>query len=267
MRTSSLGFSLRSYVDTHFTVKRSQGPSAVWRIEVKLDPRDITPGIMCVNEDYWIYYTLRDLYKVFPQVIVLDTGSDDSTKHIIKTEYPKVTLIEESYGHDANLIGNGRNVLRGLCKTHWLFIVDGDEIWRKDNLLKIFEHEVRDDTGVVMLGLANVEDREGKLFLREHDYSNRDGLFCPEIRWTRTDYPFESYGLSGTFSMDRVHYLNAHEIYAYHVRHTQRSSRNNAAFFRTNKYNYFPYSGSYVDLPKDWIGKVNPKYPNPYLVK
>lgn len=233
---------------------------------MKLEAKDITPGIMCVNEDAWIWYTLRDLYAIFPEVIVLDTGSDDLTKEIIKTEYPKVILIEECYGHDANKIGNGRNVLREACKTHWLAIVDGDEVWRTNNLLKIFEHEVKDDTGVVMLGLANVEDiGDRKLRLRTHDYSNRDGLFAPDIRWTRTDYPFESYGLSGSFSMDRVHYLNAHEHYAYHMRHTVRSTKNENAFYRTEKYTYFPYSAEYSELPEGWIGEINHRWPNFYL--
>lgn len=234
---------------------------------MKLRSEDITPCVQVANEDYWIFYTLRDISEVFPQVIVLDTGSDDATKHIIKTYYPHVKLIEECYGHDPHKIGNGRNVMRKACETHWMMICDSDEIWRKENLLKIFDHEVKPDTGVVMLGLANVEDVDGKIMLRSNDYSNRDGLFAPDIQWTRTDYPFESYGLSGHFPIERVHYLNAHQIYAYHVRHTIRSSRNNAVYFREDKYNYFPYSGPWEELPEDWIGTINPDIINPYLLE
>lgn len=232
---------------------------------MKLKIEDTTPCVQIKNEDFWIYYILRDIYKLFNEIIVLDTGSDDLTKDIIKKYYPNVRLIEEDYGNDAHKIGNGRNVLRQECKTHWMFIIDGDELWRTVNLLKIFDNEAPDNTEVVMLGLANVEDVDGRLKLRLFDYSNRDGLFAPDIKWIRTDYPFESYGLSGTFSMDGVHYINAHEVYAYHLRHTIRSSKNNNAFFRDHKYNYFPYNRDYIDLPTDWIGEINPEISNPYL--
>lgn len=232
---------------------------------MKLTPESITPCIQVCNEDYWIFYTLKDLYEIFPQIIVLDTGSDDSTKSIIKDYYPKIQLIEECYGHDNHKIGNGRNVLRDSCQTHWMMIVDSDELWPKRNLLKIFDQEVGDTIGVIMLGLANVEDIDGKLMLRSNDYSNRDALFSPDIKWTRTDYPFESYGLAGGFPWERVHYLNAHEYYAYHLRHTVRSSRNGAVYFRQEKYNYFPYQGPWEELPIDWLGEINFDLPNPYL--
>lgn len=234
---------------------------------MKLKPEDITPCIQCCNEDHFIFYTLRDISEIFPEIIVLDTGSDDSTKSIIKTYYPRVQLIEECYGHDSNKIGNGRNVLREACKTHFMFIVDADELWFKKNLLKIFDHEVKPDTGVIMLGLANVEDVKGKLMLRSNDYSNRDALFAPDIKWLKTDYPFESYGLTDYFPMERVHYINAHDVFAYHLRHSIRSSRDDAVYYRKHKYNYFPYNGPYEELPENWIGEVNVALPNPYLLQ
>lgn len=148
-----------------------------------------------------------------------------------------------------------------------MFIIDSDEIWFKKNLLKIFEHEVKQDVGVVMLGLANVEDIDGKLMLRSSDYSNRDALFAPDIKWDRTSYPFEGYGLGDYFPMDRVHYINAHEVFAYHMRHSIRSSRDEAVYFRKHKYNYYPYNGPWEELPEDWIGTINPDIINPYLLE
>lgn len=234
---------------------------------MKLTPEIITPAVQVANEDHWIFYTLRDISEIFPNIIVLDTGSDDATKHIIKTYYPQVHLIEECYGHDPDKIGNGRNVMRKVCQTHFMFIVDSDEIWFKKNLLKIFEHEVKSDVGVVMLGLANVEDVDGKLMLRSNDYSNRDALFAPDIKWDRVGYPFEGYGLGDYFPMDRVHYINAHEVFAYHMRHSIRSSRDEAVYFRKHKYNYYPYNGPWEELPEDWIGTINPDIINPYLLE
>lgn len=229
---------------------------------------NITPCIQLVNEDRWIYYVLRDIYEVFPNIIVLDTGSDDATKHIIKTYYPDVTLIEESYGHDANKIGNGRNVLREACKTHWMALVDGDEIYRKNDLLRMLNQKIEDHIDVIMITLSNVEDVNGKLMYRTHDYQNKDFLFCPEIRWHKTDYPFEGYRLHEDYiDQGKAYYVPKDVLCGWHMRHTIRSSRDEFAYFRKEKFNYFPYKGPWSELPEDWLGEVNPDIINPYLLQ
>lgn len=234
----------------------------------KLTVDTITPVIMCVNEENWIYYTLKDIYEVFPHIIVLDTGSDDATKYIIKTYYPKVQLIEECYGHDANKIGNGRNVLREACKTHWMALVDADEIYRKDDLLKFIDQEVEDHIEVVMITLSNVEDVNGKLMYRTHDYQNKDFLFCPNIRWTKTDYPFEGFRLHEDYiATGKAFYIPKDILCGWHLRHSIRSSRDAFAYHRKEKFNYFPYQGPWSELPEDWLGEINYDIINPYLTE
>lgn len=235
---------------------------------MRLTANNTTPCLMIKNEEYWIYYVLRDLMAVFPKLILLDTGSTDKTVEVVE-EAAKIhncctiLLIEEHYTNPFH-IGEGRNKLRNLCETHWMFLVDGDEIWREDKLQKLLQQEIPDNTEVIMTGAKNIEDVEGKLQLREHDTANMDRLFAPSIHWNRTDYPFESYGLNGTFPMEKVHYAPADQVYEWHVRHTLRSSLNGHAFFREEKKGYFPYNGPYGDLPEDWLD-VNSNFLNPYL--
>lgn len=239
---------------------------------MQLSVDNITPILMVKNEDYWIGYVLRDLLKVFPKVIMLDTGSTDNTLPIASeladtSSNSELIIIEHHYGNDAAKIGNGRNIMREICPTHWMFLVDGDEIWREDKLLNILTHSVEDNVEVIMVAGWNVQDVDGKLQLRTNDLANRDGLFAPNIRWNALHYPFEGYGLVENYiKKGKGMYLPARECYAWHMRHTLRSSRNWETFFRKDKINFYPYSGPFEDLPEDWLGDVNPIWQNPYLI-
>lgn len=242
---------------------------------MKLSVDTVTPCIQCANESFWVHYVLRDLLKVFPKVLVLDTGSEDNTVEIIKAtaaDYPncQLTLMEEQYNKDSVRIGNGRNVMREACSTHFMFIVDGDEIWREDKLHNLLNQEVQDGIDVVMVAGWNVEDVGGKLMLRTHDLANRDGLFSPNIHWHRTDYPFESYGLHDVYlPAGKVQYFPARECFAWHMRHTLRSPKNWETYFRKDKLNYYPYGGTptqtFEDMPEGWLGEIDCRFTNPYL--
>lgn len=237
----------------------------------QLSINTVTPCIQCKNEEYWIHYVLRDLLKVFPKVLVLDTGSQDRTVEIIKmtaADYPnsELMLIEHNYGNDAVKIGQGRNLMREACPTHWMHLVDGDEIYREDKLRNILSHQVEDQVEVIMLGIWQVEEVNGKLQLRTNDLANRDGLMGPNIRWNALSYPFEGYGLVENYiSQGKGAYLPARECYAWHMRHTLRSSKNWETFFRKDKINFYPYAGPFEDMPEGWLGPIDTRFANPYL--
>lgn len=224
----------------------------------------ITPCLMVINEEYWIHYVLRDLLKVFGRAIMVDTGSTDATKSIAldtaRDVGAELQLIERVCNNPVE-IGQLRNYMREICPTYWMFLVDGDEIYRESQLRGMLTQEVKPDILVCMGTLYNVEDVDGRVMNRTNDRSNRDILFNPTITWTRLDYPFESYGLQEDF-MSNVQYL---DVSAYHLRHTIRSSQDDITYFRREKIGYFPYPGPFDELPDNWLGDIRHDLPNPYL--
>jgi len=230
---------------------------------MQLRASDITPVTKIRNEEYWIEYVLRDVCEVFGRFIMYDTGSTDRTKEIARHTAQKhgaeLWLIEDDCGNDPNKIGNAPNVLREMCETHWMMLVDGDEIWRTDQLKRLLTIKVPDDTEVIMVTGRNLTHQNGSLVQR--DTFSADRLFSPVVRWGRTDYPFESHFLEKRVERGVVAYL---PVWFWHTRHLQRSSQGDAAYFRQQKRDYFPYDGPFTPLPDEWLGKIG-KYPNPYL--
>lgn len=236
---------------------------------MQLKIEDITPALMIINEEYWIHYVLRDLLKMFNRVVVLDTGSKDFTKEVIAATVKQVggnlALMSVDYKGDASRIGNGRNIMRQSVDTHWMLLVDGDEIWQEPQLRRMLEFEVPNDTEVVMVGAKQVEDVDGRLMLRTKDLANRDGLFAPGVVWAKTGYPFEGHDLHGKLAAGTVKYLPAPEVFEYHVRHTIRSPLDARTLARNGKKGYFPYKGPFEPMPKDWPGERFQGCTNPYL--
>lgn len=229
---------------------------------------DITPVTMVKNEEYWIHYVLREILEVFPYMIMLDTGSTDDTIVIAEETAIKATgaleIVRHDFGSDAHMIGNGRNLLRRAVETEWMFLIDGDEIWTMPQIKSLLSHTVEPGKRIVMAGSHNLEDVNGQIVKRTHDVANKDILFARDVEWIRIDYPFEGYGLSETIPMEHVQYLDAQGVFCWHVRHTQRSSKNAEAFFRQEKYNYFPYDKGYEPMPHGWLGDIDPGYNTPY---
>ncbi len=224
---------------------------------------DITPGAVVKNEEYWIYYVLRDMLKVFGRFVLLDTGSTDRTKYLArktaKMFNADLRIQACEYGDDADAIGNGPNLLRQWCPTEWLFLLGGDEIWREDQLRKLVELEVPDEKLVVMTAGRNLTIQDGSLV--ERDGFSADRLFRPSVKWTKTDYPFEGHGLQDKVEAGQLIYTDA---YFWHVRHLVRSSRDDDAFFRDRKRQYYPWDGPLKEIPEDWLGELGP-FTNPYV--
>lgn len=231
---------------------------------------NVTPALHVRNEEYWIHYVLRDVLKVFGHAVMIDTGSTDATVSIAQATAKELgadlELRIEDMGSDANRIGNCPTMLREMVDTKWMLLVDGDEIWRERELraLEVQLAIVPDNTEVVMMVAHNVAIHDGEIMERETWYADR--VFSEVVKWSnRTDYPFQCHGLLDRDAKGNV-FRTGEGIYYYHVRHLDRSSKDNDAFFRREKVAYFPYNGEYKKLlTSDWIGDVNRLYPNPYL--
>jgi len=229
----------------------------------------ITPALHVKNEEYWIGYVLRGLFRVFGYVIMLDTGSTDRTVEIARDcariERGDLKLIVEDMQNDPLRIGLCSTRLREMVQSDWMLLVDGDEIWTDDALLALRDYPDPEGKRVCVINARNVREYGGSI-MRADGWS-ADRLFGKGVRWNvRHDYPFQSYGLSSHLKDNLVHYIEDPAIWFWHVRHLTRSSQDNEACFRAEKIGYFPYNGSYEELPQNWMGEVNPTWPNPYLV-
>lgn len=232
---------------------------------------DITPCLHVANEEYWIHYVLRDLLRVFGRAIMIDTGSTDSTVEIARETAvdsgAELVLILEDMRGDRHRIGQCPTRLRQMAQTDWMLLVDGDEIWSEPELRALLEmpEEVYAGKQVGFVNGRTVDVRDGRLVERPGMCADR--LFYRDVVWDkRTDYPFQSHGLEARIAAGKTFYTNFHSSYYWHVRHLRRSSKDEEAYFRVRKANYFPYSGSVWELPADWIKNVNHRYYNPYLV-
>lgn len=216
---------------------------------------------------------LRDLFKVFGHVCMIDTGSTDNTVEIAKQTAVDLNgelhLVVEDMGDDAIRIGNCPNRLRELVQTPWMFLVDGDEIWRESQLMGLVEglpYAPADPRNVYMTSGLALEFHDGRIMQRLGDGMCADRIFGPGTYWNmRRDYPFQSHGLDQKFRNGLVRYSNFERSYYWHVRHLQRSSKDAETFYRETKRGYYPWSGPWVEVTPDWIGEINEGYPNPYL--
>ena len=66
------------------------------------------------------------------QIIIVDDGSTDGTKKIIKEKYPQITYIYQ----DNKGVSAARNI--GINKTHcnWISFLDSDDTWHQDKIEK-----------------------------------------------------------------------------------------------------------------------------------
>lgn len=229
---------------------------------------NVTPALHVKNEEYWIYYVLRDLFKVFGHVVMIDTGSTDCTVEIAQATAAqfssRLDLEIVNMGNDAFAIGNCPNMLRERVPVnHWMLLVDGDEIWGETQLRALLEIEPIAGTLVGMCNGRNVTTENGQM--REREGFSADRLFASPVRWLRrTDYPFQSHGLEDKVHRGLVFHTNFERSYFWHVRHLDRSSRDAETFYRSRKFKFFGTGVVRRELPADWIGEIGP-WPNPYL--
>lgn len=92
---------------------------------------DLGVYVFAKNEENLIVPCVSAIRKVFPQVEVIDLGSEDSTLEKLSSLNCKVRNISctpEEYPHLKNSVG----------KEHgWAFFIDGDEIYPEEQLRKI----------------------------------------------------------------------------------------------------------------------------------
>src|SRR6476660_5729921 len=81
----------------------------------------ISVVIICKNEEDEIGRTLKSLTGLTDDIVVLDNGSTDNTKNIIRNSGAR--LVEESWEG----FGKTKNKATGFAKYDWILNLDADE--------------------------------------------------------------------------------------------------------------------------------------------
>ncbi|MBU1322573.1 glycosyltransferase [Patescibacteria group bacterium] len=99
----------------------------------------ITTHTIVKNEQNWIKPALMSVIDQVNRMLVWDTGSTDNTVSIIKSiNSPKIVFSQKGPVDRQQLV-NLRNLQIKATQTPWFIILDGDEIWPKDNLIQLIK--------------------------------------------------------------------------------------------------------------------------------
>jgi glycosyltransferase involved in cell wall biosynthesis len=98
--------------------------------------------ISTLNEDVLIAAALKNLMKVFPQVEVIDLGSTDKTLEIVRRLNVPINehhFKPQSSKYSFDAAGQQWIILKNAYadKHDWILMLDGDEIFDEENLLKL----------------------------------------------------------------------------------------------------------------------------------
>jgi glycosyltransferase involved in cell wall biosynthesis len=91
---------------------------------------DLGIYITCSNEENLIVPCVTSVTKVFPDAVVIDLGSTDTTLDLLSKLDVKVLENGRMSGAEFTKMKTEMSALHD-----WVFWVDGDEIWPEDNLL------------------------------------------------------------------------------------------------------------------------------------
>lgn len=158
-------------------------------LENLLDITDlsISACIIVKNEEDKIKRAIKSVINFVDEVVVVDTGSIDKTKDIIKSMGPKVNLFEREWTND---FSQARNYCISKARKEWIMFLDSDEYVKITNIeqtktllkyLSKYENPAIVLTPMVFeknLGLASTTP---KLFLRNSQISYF-GLVHEELR-------------------------------------------------------------------------------------
>lgn len=102
----------------------------------------VTPVVLVKNDAYWLPYALESVAGAFERMIIYNVGSTDKTKEIIDWYVKKENNFTEFIVRhlpdcppDVQLCF--RNSMIAEARTPLYLILDGDEVYRKEDLVKI----------------------------------------------------------------------------------------------------------------------------------
>jgi len=93
-----------------------------------------TAQMVVKNEERFIWFAIKSVLPYVAKFLITDTGSTDNTLKIIKSiKSKKINLVQDK---KTSIVKIRQEQLR-KTKASWFLLVDGDEIWPKDQLKKL----------------------------------------------------------------------------------------------------------------------------------
>lgn len=197
----------------------------------------LTVQMIVKNEDRWVWYAIASVINYASHLLIFDTGSEDKTVDIINT-FPKNKITFEKKGSiNPNQLTRLRQEQLERTKTNWFMIVDGDEIWPKNSvirLLDVIKKSKSSEIGIVVKShvcigdiLHSQDEKAGKYIIKNRigHYNIRAYKKLESYHWTG-EYPNEAYvnkaGIPIQNQENRLIFLDG---YYWHLRHLPRSTK------------------------------------------
>lgn len=208
------------------------------------------PIVMVRNEENYIANVLRPLAKVFPVVLVGDTGSTDRTVEIA-SQIDGVSLIQFG-ARSPKELGRTRKDLQDAGRSlgfDWAFLVDGDELYHPDALMGVAASVVPQGRRTGFTSMVSVDQAEDGTLWELKDRFSRNAIFPITDGWVG-EYPFESpeswnLGSDGFFYLETPPGLEQHAL---HLHRLRRSSQDHVVYRRDEK--RFQFAMVTVEVPR-----------------
>lgn len=217
---------------------------------------DISCLVLTKNSEKTIKNTLESL-KDFKEVIVLDTGSKDTTKDIVSS-FPNTKL----YEHPFSGFGAARNLATNYVTSEWILSLDSDEVLTEEALKELLSkkldkkkvysfpfHNYFNDKFIKWCGWY--PDRHIRLYPKESAHFSSDFIhekvLHQGLEEERLKSPIKHYSYReiGDF-LEKMHKYST--LFAEQNRYKQRSSLLKAVF-----HGCFAFFKSYI-LKKGFLG-------------
>lgn len=195
----------------------------------------LTTHTIIKNEQNWIKPALLSVINQVDEMLVWDTGSTDKTVSIIKSiNSPKIKFQEKGLVNRQQLV-DLRNQQIQATKTPWFIILDGDEIWPKENLEKLIQaiNQAKPTTLALVNRTRNcIKDLDHYLPDSAGHYQIgpwRGHLNIRAIKNTPQltvagQYPKEAYLINQTPLQNQPENLEFVDTWYYHTTHLKRTS-------------------------------------------
>lgn len=235
---------------------------------------NIVPVLICKNEEVWIRRVLTALIRVFPHVIVSDTGSTDNTIEEIE-QVPGITLMR--YGNlTPQDVGLCRGWMQSAAKqqfeaTH-VMLVDADELYPVKYLRYIIENMMPEDAmSGYTSGVEVTEKSNGELwYLGDTDNDNaivglnRQTIFSVDAQW-RGEYPFESPDCYVPGHPTNHYFASPDPSFRFfHLHQTTRSRHDDAVYMRRQKkYQFGLRDAPQIQPVQFWLNSEADYYDEP----